>query len=283
MMNSFSLNRFWNTLRWVLAVNFRTMLMWTAGSAVGAFLFETVYMTMDNGTTYLQSLNSMSSFITFLVVLAIVIGLSSIFVGINKKPRREAFLMLPSSDLEKFLASVIFVTIVWPVCVFLAFAVGDTIRMVVGSLVYEESWISCIWQVSERLIPIDMRAATHMPYSMLYITMLNVSFLGFLLWAHSVYILGGTLLRRYSFVVSSLLWMFVAILFIWAVDRYELSFFNTQWENNVLVSFDVGFWGYAVSVVLPLLAVFNYWMSFRIFKGFQLITNKWTNYDILKR
>ena len=75
----------------------------------------------------------------------------------------------------------------------------------------------------------------------------------------------------------------VAILFIWAVDRYELSFFNTQWENNVLVSFDVGFWGYAVSVVLPLLAVFNYWMSFRIFKGFQLITNKWTNYDILKR
>jgi hypothetical protein len=283
MMNSFSLNRFWNTLCWVLAVNFRTMLMWTAGSAVGVFLFETVYMTMDNGTTYLQSLNSMSSFSTFLVVLAIVIGLSSIFVGFNKKPRREAFLMLPSSDLEKFLASVIFVTIVWPVCVFLAFAVGDTIRMVVGSLVYEESWISCIWQVSERLIPIDMRATTLMPYSMLYITMLNVSFLGFLLWVHSVYILGGTLLRRYSFVVSSLLWMFVAILFIWAVDRYELSFFNTQWENNVLVSFDVGFWGYAVSVVLPLLAVFNYWMSFRIFKGFQLITNKWTNYDILKR
>jgi hypothetical protein len=38
-----------------------------------------------------------------------------------------------------------------------------------------------------------------------------------------------------------------------------------------------------LAVVLPLLAVINYWASFHIFKGFQLITNKWTNYDILKR
>ena len=33
-MNSFSFNRFGKTLRWVMAVNFRTLLMWTIGSVV---------------------------------------------------------------------------------------------------------------------------------------------------------------------------------------------------------------------------------------------------------
>jgi len=32
-----------------------------------------------------------------------------------------------------------------------------------------------------------------------------------------------------------------------------------------------------------LLTCFNYWASFHVFKHFELITNKWTNYDILKR
>ena len=36
-------------------------------------------------------------------------------------------------------------------------------------------------------------------------------------------------------------------------------------------------------LLLTSLTVFNYWASYHIFKGFQLITNKWTNYDILKR
>ena len=37
------------------------------------------------------------------------------------------------------------------------------------------------------------------------------------------------------------------------------------------------------AVLLPLLAVFNYWASFHIFKNLQLITNKWLNYDFHKR
>ena len=39
-MNSFSFNRFGKTLRWVMAVNFRTLLMWTIGSVVAVFVGE---------------------------------------------------------------------------------------------------------------------------------------------------------------------------------------------------------------------------------------------------
>ena len=41
-MNSFSIKRFWKTMRWVLAVNFHSLLMWTTGAALVAFLGEMI-------------------------------------------------------------------------------------------------------------------------------------------------------------------------------------------------------------------------------------------------
>ena len=37
-MNSFNINRFGQTFRWVLATNFRNFLAWTLGAALGVFL-----------------------------------------------------------------------------------------------------------------------------------------------------------------------------------------------------------------------------------------------------
>ena len=64
---------------------------------------------------------------------------------------------------------------------------------------------------------------------------------------------------------------------------FELSMFTSNWEDGKYVSGEVGIPAYILAILLPLLSVFNYWASFHIFKNFQLITNKWTNYDILKR
>jgi hypothetical protein len=52
--------------------------------------------------------------------------------------------------------------------------------------------------------------------------------------------------------------------------------------ESIQVLHKVGVLGYFFTVALPIISIFNYWASFHIFKGFQLITNKWTNYDIYK-
>jgi hypothetical protein len=67
------------------------------------------------------------------------------------------------------------------------------------------------------------------------------------------------------------------------MQYFELSMFTSNWENGRYVSGEVGIPAYILAVLLPLFAVFNYWASFRIFKNFQLITNKWLNYDFHKR
>ena len=40
---------------------------------------------------------------------------------------------------------------------------------------------------------------------------------------------------------------------------------------------EIGVVPYILGVLLPLLTVFNYWASYRTFKGFQVINHKWIN------
>ena len=86
-------------------------------------------------------------------------------------------------------------------------------------------------------------------------------------WNLSLMTICGTLLRKYAFVVASLIIILCSIV----------------WKDGVHYESEVGALAYVLAVLLPALAVFNYWASFHIFKHFELITNKWTNYDIFKR
>ena len=102
-------------------------------------------------------------------------------------------------------------------------------------------------------------------------------------WAHSSYALGGSLLRKYSFVVTTLILILCVMAFAYFMHKSEMSLFPSVWRDNHYVSHEVGPMAYVLCVLFVVSSCFNYWAAFRIFKGFQLITNKWTNYDILKR
>jgi len=116
-----------------------------------------------------------------------------------------------------------------------------------------------------------------------YLVMYIVVIAAIAVWTHSLLIIGGTLFRKYSFVISCLVFILFWVIFGKTMQYFELSMFTSNWEDGKYVSGEVGIPAYVLAVLLPLFAVFNYWASFRIFKNFQLITNKWTNYDILKR
>ena len=167
--------------------------------------------------------------------------------------------MLPASNLEKFLSVVLYFTVAWTVCIFLSIAVGDTLRMVFRSLVSGDEWVSCIPRFVDSFAPSFLYRSIY-NYTLSYKVMQVVVLTAMILWTNSFYTLGATL-----------------------VSYYQMEMFHAVWIGDHYVSQEVGTLGYVLAVVLPLLAVINYWASFHIFKGFQLITNKWTNYDILKR
>ena len=280
-MNSFSINRFWKTLQWVLSVNSRSLIGWTLGYSMIAFIGEQMFCSMNKGVVPKSIIGNISAFFTIFVYIAIGIGISLVVYDLNKKPRREAFLMLPASNLEKYLSLVFYWGVVWTIGVLVSFAVGDTLRMVFRSLAYGDEWLSAIPLVARNIAP---ECFTYpLLHTLGYRVMETLFFLISVVWLHSCYTFGGTLLRKYSFVITSVVLVVGIVIFGYTCKNYEIRMFYTNYANGVLVKEEVGAMTYILCVLLPIFSIFNYWLSFRIFKGFQLITNKWTNYDILKR
>lgn len=295
-MNTFSFNRFGKTLRWVLSVNQRRILYAMAGSVVGVFMAEMILLRMSSYDSPFTMLSRYGDVGAALFAVTSLILVSTIVSGVNEKRKREAFLMLPASNLEKFLALMTYTSVVCVLGVFLAFVLGDSLRMawfwvsgpyteiktsVMGDPVETYYWwSSAIPEMMDNLTPHILEADS---CNWFYLVMNLFVITAIAVWTHSLLIIGGTLFRKYSFVISCIIFILFWVIFVKTTHYFELSMFTSTWENGRYVDGEIGVPAYVLAVLLPLLAVFNYWASFHIFKNFQLITNKWTNYDILKR
>ena len=307
-MNSFSINRFGKTLRYVLSTNFRSLLMWTIGAALVVFMCEMLYWKFGtlNESPY-DMLKNFGDMGMVLYVVASVVLISSVVAGINDKRKRESFMMLPSTNAEKYLSLIVYSTVICILCVFLAMVLGDTLRMAFlwgrdlmgfgpryegepesvyitncfGDVMYANSWVR--WYDSA--LPVFWNSfLPNFGFSSWYGIMRWAFFLASLLWIHSLYTLGGTLLRKYAFVASSAVFILLLVGFVKFMNYFELYTFRSEWIDAAgnyhrrMISTLV----YVYCIALPILSIANYWISFRIFKGFELITNKWINYDFHK-
>ena len=310
-MNSFSIKRFCRTFRWMLMTNLQKFLAYTAGCAAAVFLLELIIIAFSvhaDGLNYHSFLySSLSQFCQIFLIIYVLVAISTLFSYYLKKPQREAFLMLPATHLEKFLSAVIYVTVVWSLAGFLAFAVGDTLRMAVRALAYGNEWYSLV----PRLLELFGEVMPSFPdggvfvYTTSYKVVVTMWIIGWIVWFHSTFLLGGTLLRRYSFAASSLVIILFIVVLVWFGHKYNLQVFYVETmidgqseaalrasgalatngpipAETVQVFNRAGAAAYIVAILLPLFSIFNYWASYHIFKGFQLITNKWTNYDFFK-
>ena len=295
-MNSFSFNRFGKMLRWVLSVSQRLILYAMAGSVVGVFMAEMILLRMSSYDSPFTMLSRYGDVGAAVFAVASLILVSTIVSGVNEKREREAFLMLPASNLEKFLALMTYTSVICVLGVFLAFVLGDSLRMVwfwisgpyteaevsyIGNPTeYYYWWSSAIPEMVDNLTPHILEADS---CNWFYLVMYIVVIAAIAVWTHSLLIIGGTLFRKYSFVISCLVFILFWVIFGKTMQYFELSMFTSNWEDGKYVSGEVGLLAYILAVLLPLLAVFNYWASFHIFKNLQLITNKWLNYDFHKR
>ena len=301
-MNGFNINRFGKTLRWVVSVNFRKLLLWFAGSVLAVFLGEIIFKVMNPYGSPLNMLRDISQFLTMILILVSLIMASSIVSSINEKRKREAFLMLPASNLEKFLSLLVYSTVICIAVAFLAIVLGDALRMFsywaagyqgmpyegesyyysVKSDEYGEVfwWSSVIPMLIKNITP---NIALSAPLPVDFVVVQWAFIIGMILWVHSTYILGGTLLRKYSFVGTSVFVILLDTLIIRLIIASGMTMFHTQWDNGELIEYEIGVVSWIIAFVSPILSALNYWASFQIFKRFELITNKWMNYDIFKR
>lgn len=265
------------TLWWYMGTSARQLRMWIVGSAACVLILGGVFTTIDGYDGYPSLVSATADCLTFAFIVAMMVQWSVIFHAVDDKRRRQALLMLPASNLEKYLSAMIAVTIVRPLAMFLAIAVGDVLRATLASVVFGMPWLSVIPELVHNLtFSALLRDSVWLSELALECTIL--------VWLHSYYVLGGTLLRKYVFVVASMV-LFLGFFFgVWCLTHSSIqrfSLFNYADSRGVVMY--VNPIVYVLIVVLLALSAFNYRASFRLFKQFQLVTNKWINYDFYKR
>lgn len=215
---------------------------------------------------YANTVCQTAQFGLFFLAFAMLFCASYLFSFLKTKPQRSTYLMLPASNMEKYLVSFLYAVVLMFIGTFVAYCVADTLRMLLDLITGRV----VIWGVPYFFEPFNFYDA---PW------LLIVWAIGIMLYFHSVYILGGTLFRKLAPLLTSILVVIGFFLVMWGIrassgwiDWHAFpKSYNFEGEP-------VFHWLFYVLIVLAyLLTAIHYWLSYRIFCRMQVINHKWLN------
>lgn len=245
MADSFNLKRFWVALgshlqdgRKDILRNFLIMLCYLLAMQ----LFFIIYLAMVNAYTYILEVTVTYSAATFIFV--IIYGASCI-MGPKKPVRRTAFIELQATALEKFCIRYLYVTVLLALGFILAYVCADTLRMLIIGLIDGEYVCG---------LPVLMNEMSH-ANTQSFDLMLLIFELGAFFFGHSIFVLGGTLFRRFPFLLTFLCFIAIIVLLALLPVNETLDKIDKQGTTT----------GYVALVVFYCLAAFNYWYAYILF------------------
>ncbi len=278
-MEKFSFKRFFRVLNWFLRTNSKQLLMWFAGAATCVFLMQMivtctgVVVKSSGGNTYTMgftpenykhALFVVKSIILVFMSIASLFVLSGVFRQLNKKQKAISFLMLPAANKEKYWVLLVYVTVAWTLCLFLGYVVADVLRMVIVPMFKDLPYVSTLTDPNLFFVVTEghvVQKITASVYSLISI-----------IWVHSCYIAAGSVFRKNGFAIASAGLLLIVALFekVWTKNFGSLISVK---DNTLSVNYLV----WVVVFVLLAWTVYNYRLSYRLFKNFQVINNKRTN------
>jgi hypothetical protein len=278
-MEKISFKRFFRVLNWFLRTNSKQLLMWFAGAATCVFLMQMVVtctgvvVKSSGGNTYTMGFTPENYKHALLVVRSVLLVgmsiaslfvLSGVFRQLNKKQKAISFLMLPAANKEKYWVLLVYVTVAWTLCLFLGYVVADVLRMVIVPMFKDLPYVSTLTDSNLFFVVTEghvVQKITASVYSLITI-----------IWVHSYYIAAGSVFRKNGFVIASAGLLLIVALFenVWIKNFGSLISVK---DNTLSVNYLV----WVVVFVLLAWAVYNYRLSYRLFKNFQVINNKRTN------
>ena len=278
-MEKFNFKRFFRVLNWYLRTNSKQLLMWFAGTATCVFLLQMivtltgVVVKSSGGNTYTMgftpenykhALFVVKSIILVFMSIATLFVLSGVFRQLYKKQKAISFLMLPATNKEKYWVLLVYVTVAWTLCLFLGYVVADVLRMVIVPMFKDLPYVSTLTDPNLFFVVTEghvVQKITASIYSLISI-----------IWVHSCYIAAGSVFRKNGFAIASAGLLLIVALFenVWIKNFGSLI----SVEDNTL---SVNYLVWVVVFVLLAWTVYNYRLSYRLFKNFQVINNKRTN------
>jgi len=223
---------------------------------------------------YLGNVSGLFMFMSFIIFF--FCG-SRIFINMKTKASRSLFLMLPATNMEKFISRLLYTVLGTSLMIVASWIIADIIQFVFSLFLTPGMQGSLVGTAFEELFLKDNFDSSH------FIVRNGTSVLGqtfpvgmFLLsltiFNHSFFTLGGTIFRKSATLLticSSFILMFLMALISSFVDDDVLRHLVQSMQPNTF--------GWLMVNVFLLLSVFNYWASYKLFTHMQIINNKWFN------
>ena len=274
MNNNFQFSRLLMVMRWDVFTNLKTYLNMTLGMtfALLPFLIMQLYQLSKQDQLSPDTIDlsywGMSQYILFISSIAMYMVATQIFMVMKTNGQREQFLMLPASNLEKYISRFLFSTLGAAIAMLTAIVVSDLVQLIFSFLLLPGhhqsvclSTMALLWKIWTTFIEnIDSTGALLL--SLLIVTS------GVLV--HSFFILCGTLFRKHTIVVTTILFIAMTYLVIYVIESVPgtITTCLNHGDNS---------WIFCLLIAELLLAGFQYWLSYKVFTRMQVICNKWIN------
>ena len=274
MNNNFQFSRLLMVMRWDVFTNLKTYLNMTLGMtfALLPFFIMQLYQLSKQYQLFPDAIDlsywGMSQYVLMIFSIAMYMMATQIFMVMKTTGQREQFLMLPASNLEKYISRFLFSTLGAAVAMITAIVVSDLVQLIFSFLLLPGhhqsvclSTVALLWKIWTTFIEnIDSTGALLL--SLLIVTC------GVLV--HSFFILCGTLFRKHTIVVTTILFIAMTYLVIYVIESVPgtITTCLNHGDNS---------WLFSLLIAELLLGGFQYWLSYKVFTRMQVICNKWIN------
>lgn len=277
MKTTFDINRFYNLMRYEVLSESKNFLRGLLGLTMGlTFYFCLVFYSIKDAAwldrfhnIYLQCENA--AYFAFFCVM-FVAG-CMIFKNMLTKQQRIAFMALPASNLEKFIARFLWTNVGYLLIVILSIIFADILLALFSLCLGEGVHGSVVFAICERLFDGHgcMRiSGNRLPDFYFYLWMTTVVF-----FFQSSWTFIGTLFRKNAWLWAICLEVLFGSVFVVFLDSDPFWF--TSFYSSLYDAIGVRWMVLSHSVLGIAASALLYWGSYKLFVRMQVINNKWVN------
>lgn len=272
--NNFQFSRLLMVMRWDMFTNLKSYLNMMLGMtfALLPFFIMQLYQLSKQYQLFPDTIDlsywGMSQYVLMIFSIAMYMMATQIFMVMKTTGQREQFLMLPASNLEKYISRFLFSTLGAAVAMITAIVVADLVQLIFSFLLLPGhhqsvclSIMALLWKIWTTFIE-SIDSAGALMLSLLIMTC------GVLV--HSFFILCGTLFRKHTIVVSGILFIVMIYLVIYVIESVPGTITTCLMHGD-------NSWIFCLLIAELLLAGFQYWLSYKVFTRMQVICNRWIN------
>ena len=281
MTTNFNFTRFTNLLKLDIAENWKNSLFGLLG-IYAAFLIPMLgWLWNPSAYSFHQFCNNMLGVVFLVTSFFFIFYASRIMICMNSKEKRISYLLLPATMFEKFLSRFVIVTVFLSIQVFVALLALELSRYLLQPLfrLPAEFSQSMLAEMAE-MMTFAGRASVNNECVYYNTTLMQLLGFIFLLWNHSLFVLGGSRWYKHPFLKT--LGVIIAVnliggvIFARPVETGMMErFFQWMSENFEKTSATVNGLITAGILFFGSLTIFNWWLSYWLFTRSQVIRRKW--------